>query len=269
MQYFLLFTLITSFLSIGLAFVYVKLRFPYLTLSDFFYSRDFETWLSFIEMVNILMIIPLIRYFRSTDVLVTHDYRFKDFNNSLKSSTWMVYVLSISGFSFIYAVLYFSNIGAQYMPGNDLDLLLNSMAWDGNYFFQLWKENIMYYLLSSIPVIIISMKLLKLKLGKEWKLNSIIDNWKNVVVFIVVKVMIGLLLYEIIQLINDLIIDLIRIPFVEFYIPLVFYMIFSLFSGAMIIMVMGYIAHYAFNSENEVEIQNKKEINFENDLLDQ
>ena len=125
-------------------------------------------------MVNVVSIVTLVFF-------VNHYKRLKENDDSefsiarliqnSGSRGWFFYLLTVIGITLFYGFFYFSDTTVV-NDDNSLKMLLNTTGFYGDFHYAHWLNELIWYVLIFVPLILISVNIISEKLGK-FNLTSI------------------------------------------------------------------------------------------------
>ncbi len=246
-QFYLFFTLITIGIKLIALYTYMQVAHPELGLTD-------VLWEGFLmqnttgNYSDILLMIFSTQYFIRSGVLQTRHYRFSDFIKSVDGSTWWYFILVSLTF---YGIGYFLIYGDIYLNQNigGLDSLLILSGFGASYFFEQWTLELIDYALKSLPVVLITVWVVRTKTGKA-SLSELLQNWRSMVVLLILLTCSEYLMMAFIDMVYSLLIMLISMPFMETVVPMMLSIPLFLYLLTKYFMVVSYLVHYAFNTDS-------------------
>jgi hypothetical protein len=263
--FFVLFGTLSTVLALGISWLFIEMKYPNMDLESMFFEGNNNLLLNMVNVVSIVSLVFLVNHYKNLKENDENEFSLARLIQSSGSRVWSFYFLTVIGITLFYGFFYFFDTTVVNDP-NSLNVLLNSMALEGNIFYEYWLNGIIWYALVFIPLILISVNIIIEKIGKI-NMVSITAHWKHILAFILIQLIMTALYSSVYELIDSLFLNLIRIPFEELYIPIFLSLLVIIGLNALYFMIISKMAYFCFYSTEELQVRHATEEN--EDLLDQ
>lgn len=263
--FFLLFGTLSSVIALSVSWFFIEMKYPNMDIESMFFAGNNNLLLNMVNVVSIVTLVFLVNHYKNLKENDEGEFSLARLIQNSGSRVWFFYLLTVVGITLFYGFFYFFDTTLVNDP-NSLETLLNTMALDGNVFYESWLDGMIWYVLIFVPLILISANIIIEKIGK-FSLVSIAAHWKHILAFILIELIVSALYLSIYELIDSLFFNLIRMPFEEIYIPTFLAFIVVIALNSVYFMLISKMAYFCFYSTEEVKVRHVNEEN--EDLLDQ
>ena len=263
--FFLLFGTLSTVLALGVSWFFSALKYRNMNLEAMFFSSDYYLLLNMVNVVSIVTLVFFVNHYKRLKENDDSEFSIARLIQNSGSRGWFFYLLTVIGITLFYGFFYFSDTTVV-NDDNSLKMLLNTTGFYGDFHYAHWLNELIWYVLIFVPLILISVNIISEKLGK-FNLTSIAAYRKQIFAFILIEFILSALYVSIYEFIDSVLFNLIRIPFEEVYIPTFLSLIVIIWLNSIFFMILSKMAYFCFYSTEEVKVRFATEEN--EDLLDQ